>query len=171
LADLLTHGNVIGSVSVLCERSLFSEVGGFDLSLSQCADWDMWVRLATRTDFLYVDEPLLTYRQHGANMSNNPGLLERDSIRVLEKGFELDCIPDTLAALRKHAFARNYTVLAGTYFGARQCSGFLRCAVRAVALEPSQFKYLAAYPLRVASRARSRMKPDSKLAAGNGKTL
>jgi len=172
LGDLLTRGNVIGSVSVLCERSIFSEVGMFDLSLSQCADWDMWVRMATRTDFLYVDELLLTYRQHGSNMSHDPALLERDSIRVLEKGFALDCVRPEVAVLQRHAFARNYTVLAGTYFGSRQYSRFLRCAARAVSLEPRQVTYLAAYPLRLisrvkASRVRARIKSGSRGDAGN----
>src|SRR5215813_12199825 len=41
--------------------SLFSVVGTFDPALSQCADWDMWVRLATMTEFLYLDEPLVTF--------------------------------------------------------------------------------------------------------------
>jgi glycosyltransferase involved in cell wall biosynthesis len=168
LADLLTRGNVIGSVSVVCERTLFSEVGGFDPTLSQCADWDMWVRLATRTDLLYLDEPLVTYRQHGANMSNNPALLERDSIRVLEKGFALHCLPPMLSERRRQAFARNYTVLAGTYFGARQYFDCLRCSLRAVSMDPGQFKYLAAYPLRAASRLRSQLRPDSHAAGENG---
>jgi len=173
LADLLTRGNIIGSVSVLCERKVFTEVGGFDRSLSQCADWDMWVRLAARTDFLYLDEPLLNYRQHGSNMSRDPALLERDSIRVLEKGFAMDCVPGAVAALRRHAFARNYTVLAGTYFGAGKYVDFLRCAARAVSLEPSQINYLAAYPFRVGSRLKARLKTNASLAADDryGKAL
>src|SRR5207248_10523593 len=82
LADLLTSGNVIGSIcSVIVDRSLLDHTSGFDPMLSQCADWDMWVRLARHTDFLYVDEPLVTYRQHGSMMSHNVRLLESDSLR------------------------------------------------------------------------------------------
>src|SRR5262245_20629160 len=69
LDDLLLRGNVVGSIcTVLCERSLFDSVGGFDPSLSQCADWDMWVRLAGITDFLYLKDRLVTYRKHDMNM-------------------------------------------------------------------------------------------------------
>ncbi|HEY6327955.1 MAG TPA: hypothetical protein VI756_01370, partial [Blastocatellia bacterium] len=163
LDDLLTRGNVVGSVSVLCERNLFSKVGGFDRSLSQCADWDLWVRLAAHTNFLYVDEPLLTYRQHGSNMSGNPALLERDSIQVLEKGFAMECVSPRLAAKRRHAFARNYTVLAGTYYGAGKYADFVRCATKAVRLQPRQLKYLAAYPLRVTSRLKTKLNPSPEL--------
>ena len=153
LEDLLLRGNVVGTPSsVLCDRSLFSIVERFDPRLSQCADWDMWVRLATATEFLYLDEPLVTYRQHGSNMSADPALLERDSTRVLEKAFELPNMPQQVRAARRTAFARNYMVLAGTYFYAHRYADFVRCAVRAVSLDAAQLGYLTAFPGRLAAR-------------------
>ncbi|HXG94351.1 MAG TPA: glycosyltransferase [Blastocatellia bacterium] len=157
LEDLLLRGNVIGSIcTVLCERSLFETVGGFDAALSQCADWDMWVRLAAHTEFLYLDEPTVTYRQHDANMSRNAPLLERDSLTVLEKGFAMQAVPDSIKAKRRAAFARNYMVLAGTYFHAHLYRDFLRCAVRAVSMDAKQLAHIAAFPLRVMKRSRLR---------------
>jgi glycosyltransferase involved in cell wall biosynthesis len=153
LEDLLLAGNVIGSIcTVMCERSLFDAVGGFDPALSQCADWDMWVRLATATEFLYVDEPLVTYRQHGASMSRDAPLLERDSVRVLEKGFALEGLSPSLRAKRRRAFGRNYAVLAGTYFHAHRYGDFIRCAARAASLDWAQVGYLAAFPVRAMRR-------------------
>jgi len=153
LEDLLLRGNVVGTPSsVLCDRSLFSISGSFDLSLSQCADWDMWVRLATITEFLYLNEPLVAYRQHGSNMSADPALLERDSVRVLEKGFELPSLPHVVRRARRVAFARNYMVLAGTYFYARRYLDFARCALRALALDAGQLGYLMAFPGRLGRR-------------------
>ena len=155
VGDLLSYGNVVGTPStVLCERSLFEAAGGFDPEMSQCADWDMWVRLASHTEFLYLDEPLATYRQHAANMSLNASLLERDSIHVLEKGFALPELASYLRARRRAAFARNYMVLAGTYFQARLYRDFVRCAARSLALDIKQSAYLVAFPLRLASRLR-----------------
>jgi glycosyltransferase involved in cell wall biosynthesis len=153
LEDLLLRGNVVGSIcTVLCDRSLFSITGDFDVSLSQCADWDMWVRLATITEFLYLDEPLVTYRQHGSNMSADPALLERDSTYVLEKAFELPSVPHQVRAARRAAFGRNYMVLAGTYFHAHRYPDFVRCALRAVSLDAGQLGYLTAFPGRLAAR-------------------
>ncbi|HET8676098.1 MAG TPA: glycosyltransferase [Blastocatellia bacterium] len=155
LEDLLLRGNIVGSIcTVLGERKLFETVGGFDTALSQCADWDMWVRLAELTDFLYVDEPLVTYRQHDANMSRNAPLLEHDSVIVLEKGFAAPGLAPALRARRRRAHARNYMVLAGTYFHARLYKDFFRCAVRAVTLDFRQATYLMAFPARLASRLR-----------------
>lgn len=155
LQDLLLRGNVIGTPStVLCERSLTLAAGGFDPRLSLGADWDMWIRLGAFTEFLYVDEPLVWYRQHGANMSRNATLLEHDSLRVLQKGFAMPALPESIRARRRAAFARNYMVLAGTYFHARRYRDFVRCAARAVALDVKQVSYLAAFPLRRLSRCR-----------------
>ncbi len=153
LEDLLRIGNVVATPStVLCERLILEATGGFDLMLSQCADWDMWLRLAVHTDFLYIDEPLIRYRQHDLNMSRNPALLERDSLRVLEKGFEMAEIAGQLKAQRRRAFARNYMVLAGTYFHARCYADFARCAARALSMDIRQVRYLAAFPSRAIKR-------------------
>ena len=153
LEDLLLRGNAVGSIcTVLCERELFNKVGGFDPDLSQCADWDMWVRIAVQTEFLYIDEPLATYRRHGDMMSGNPALLESDSIQVLEKGFAIPNLPQSLRAHRRTAFARNYMVLAGTYFRARRYSDFARCSARSLALDPRQASYLMGFPMRAIGR-------------------
>ena len=153
LEDLILRGNVVGSIcTVLCERALFDKLGGFDPGLSQCADWDMWVRMAAHTTFTYIDEPLVTYRHHGSMMSRNAALLESDSLRVLEKGFALPGLSDTLRARRRAAFARNYMVLAGTYFHARRYKDFARCAMLAIAMDVRQTGYLMGFPLRALSR-------------------
>jgi glycosyltransferase involved in cell wall biosynthesis len=157
LESLLLHGSSMGggSSTVLCERELFLEAGGFDSDLSQCADWDMWIRLAGKTDFLYIDEPLVRYRQHGQSMSNDPRLLEDDSMRVLDKGFAMPGIDPTLVARRRQALARNYMVLAGTYFQARRYRDFVRCAAQSVSRDPRRAGYLAGFPFRVAARRRA----------------
>jgi len=126
--------------------------GEFDPTLSQCADWDMWVRLAALEDFVHLDEPLVRYRRHDATMSRDPALLERDSVRVLEKGFSMPQVDSRIAARRREGMARNYMVLAGTYFRAHRYRDFARCAARSVRLEPRRAGYLAAFPLRAARR-------------------
>jgi glycosyltransferase involved in cell wall biosynthesis len=155
LAGLLLEGNVMGSVSsMLCERSLLERSGGFDPALSQCADWDMWIRLVRLGPFLTLQEPLVTYRWHGANMSLDPGLLERDSTRVLEKAFDSGEL-GPLQAVKRRAFGRNYTTLAGGYFHAGQYREGLRCVMRALALDPGQLGYMTGAPLRMLERVRS----------------
>lgn len=162
LEDLLLRGNVVATPSsVLCERELLDAVGGFDAELSMCADWDLWVRLATQTEFLYLDELLIKYRQHAANMSRQVALLEHDSLRLLEKGFAMPDLPESLRAQCRVALARNAMVLAGSYFAVGQYRDFVRCAARAIRADVHQLGYLLVYPARIVARVRSRQNVET----------
>ena len=63
LRDLLRGNPVICSSAVL-HRSLFAAVEGFPEaeSLTAIEDHALWWRVATQTDFAFVDEPLVAYR-------------------------------------------------------------------------------------------------------------
>lgn len=153
LEVLVVEGNLLGTPSsMLCERELLLELGGFDPRFSQCADWDLWIRLAQATSVAMLPEPLVCYRQHAGNMSRSIALLEADSVGVLEKTFGGASVAPVLRPLRRQAFARNYRILAGSYYRARAFSGFLRCAMRALLLDPREAAYFAAFPLRAGRR-------------------
>jgi glycosyltransferase involved in cell wall biosynthesis len=55
----------IAPSAVMLERSLFSEMGGFDESLPACEDYDLWLRICSRYPVLYLDQFLL--RRHGGH--------------------------------------------------------------------------------------------------------
>lgn len=150
--ELLLRGTVVFIGSVICEKEILERVGGFDPALSQCADWDMWIRVSSQTEFVYIDEALVYYRQHDTNMSRSASLLELDTIRVLEKSFARTDVPSDVLQAKRSAFARNYMVLAGTYFHAGMHGDFLRCAARAVGMDIRQIGYLLKFPLRVMMR-------------------
>ena len=158
LTDLLLHGNVVGSGStVLCQRVLFDAVGDFDSVLSQCADWDMWVRLAARTDFLYLDESLATYRQHGTNMSHDAKRL-RARQHARSQAWIRHAEPAAGRALTQAVCLRaQFRVLAGSYFHARRYHDFARCAALAVALGPRQAIYMLGFPVRTMARLARRL--------------
>lgn len=61
---LLSLGNVIsGSASsVLIKKTVFSEIGLFDESLSYAEDWDLWLRISNRFRIDCVKEPLVSVR-------------------------------------------------------------------------------------------------------------
>jgi glycosyltransferase involved in cell wall biosynthesis len=60
-----------GGSSVVAARSLIDEVGGFDPSLYNTEDWDMWIRMARAGVPAWVPRPLLAYRVHATNASLN----------------------------------------------------------------------------------------------------
>ncbi len=57
---LCTH-NYLPIQSVLFERSLYEQLGGFDENVDTLEDWDLWVRYSSKTDFLFLDEVTSVY--------------------------------------------------------------------------------------------------------------
>lgn len=64
----LMCGNIIGSTSsVVVRRESFVAVGGFDESLPNCEDWDMWLRLSRLGTLRGVQDDLLIYSFDGSD--------------------------------------------------------------------------------------------------------
>jgi len=60
--EALFDRNYIPIQTIMFERGLFEEYGGFDLTLDQLEDWDLWVRYAVKNDFLFVEKSTSIYR-------------------------------------------------------------------------------------------------------------
>ena len=58
----LLHTNYFPIQSVMFERNLFEEMGGFRENVDCLEDWDLWVRYASVTDFLKVDKVTSAYK-------------------------------------------------------------------------------------------------------------
>lgn len=71
ILDHIFIDNFVCFSSSVVRRSMLEQVGYFDESLPMGIDYDLWIRLAARCDFAYVDEPLVKYRTGHANLSKN----------------------------------------------------------------------------------------------------
>jgi glycosyltransferase involved in cell wall biosynthesis len=71
-----------GSSNVLVRASAFEESGGFDPTLVNLADWDLWNRLALLGRPACVDEPVVGYRIHLGNASGNTKLIQAEAARL-----------------------------------------------------------------------------------------
>lgn len=83
----LVRGNNIAVSSVLVRRSTLAELRFErlgDPKAPACEDWDLWLKLAERTRFAFVPEPLTEYRQHGTNMSSNVRRMRLAEIACLD---------------------------------------------------------------------------------------
>jgi glycosyltransferase involved in cell wall biosynthesis len=68
--DRILRGEVsIRTPSVLAERGLLIETGAFDESMRSAEDYDLWLRMALRSDVALLDQPLVCIRHHGENHS------------------------------------------------------------------------------------------------------
>jgi glycosyltransferase involved in cell wall biosynthesis len=53
---------IISPSSILMERKVFDELGGFDEELPVCEDYDLWLRLTLRYHVGFIEEPLVIKR-------------------------------------------------------------------------------------------------------------
>ena len=87
LSDLLLIDNVIpgGGSGVLARTELVRSVGGFDVSLSAFADWDLNIRLSHRSAIASLDRPLVGNYVHPDQMTRDFPRHVHDVSRIQEK--------------------------------------------------------------------------------------
>lgn len=156
-AALLLGSMVLGPVSSpLLRRQLIEQVGGFDPTFSQCADWDYFIRLSRRTAFAVIPDPLVRYRIGDESMSRDIGLLERDTFAVLDRFFSSDP-PPQYAGLEHRCYSNHWMILAGSYLYAGRPVDAARCLARGVRAYPPNARRAAGLPGRWLGRARTRV--------------
>jgi hypothetical protein len=87
LFDALAESNVLAVPSaVLVRRQAVLDVGGFDTSLVNCGDWDLWARVARhRAGVGAVDCQVTNYRMRPSSLSRNPARVLRDANTTLRR--------------------------------------------------------------------------------------
>jgi hypothetical protein len=155
---LLLEGNIVagGGSAVMARTSVVEQAGRFDTGLSQCADWELWLRMSVMTHFLPLRETLVLYRAAPGTMSSDPELLERDTFALLDK-FYAHSAAAAYAGVRRRAYANQVMVCAGTYLHARRLRDSLRCVASGLRSDPRTVSRLVSFPARWADRARRRV--------------
>lgn len=85
----LLKGNFITLPTFVVEKGLFRQAGGFDEDLSRLQDWEMFLRLSSLTDFIYIDQPLLNAYLGNDNITSKRHLY-RNSLEFIIKKHRKD---------------------------------------------------------------------------------
>ncbi|MFC2054870.1 glycosyltransferase family 2 protein [Chloroflexota bacterium] len=56
--------NCVQPPSIVIRRSVYENLGGYDLRLFHTADWEMWVRITSNFPIWYETEAMALYRRH-----------------------------------------------------------------------------------------------------------
>lgn len=92
-------------------KQVLESLGGFDERMSTSADTDLACRIAATNRVRGIDEALVLYRQHSAQMHLNADAMEHDMELLFEKMFSKDANP-ALRGLERRARANLQTTLA-----------------------------------------------------------
>jgi glycosyltransferase involved in cell wall biosynthesis len=133
---MLLLDNFIPASSVLMRRSVLHSVGLHDETLEVCEDWDLWLRIAARFEFGYVDEPLVRIRRHGENAHLRAAPMIRDSFRVLDRVPRVvGCWEKLGPGLRARAYANANARAASSLYAVGASGRALRHLAQAVLLD------------------------------------
>lgn len=102
LAQLL-RGNFISTQTLLVRRECIEDAGMFDERLPRFQDWELAIRLAARTRFCPVDEPLVIVHATPENISSDAAAGARALAIILEKHWgAISQHPSLLTRFRCH---------------------------------------------------------------------
>jgi glycosyltransferase involved in cell wall biosynthesis len=93
----------------LIRRQALINVGTFNNSLAYAEDWDMWLRLAKRYNFVTVPYPHVLYRTSSQSGSNNVLKMEKGCLKFIEQAFSR--APVSLQYLKRKSLATLYHYL------------------------------------------------------------
>lgn len=108
-ANLLLANFISSGSNIFVRKQAVLEIGGFDESLSNAQDWDLWLRLASRYEFVPVPETQVFYRVSTHSMSRNVLGLEVSMQKVIQRSFEQ--APPALQYLQRYSQGNCYKYL------------------------------------------------------------
>jgi len=77
---------IISASSIIMERGVFEDLGGFDEKLPVCEDYDLWLRMSLKYPIAFLDENLIIKRGgHADQLSKKYWGMDRFRIKALEK--------------------------------------------------------------------------------------
>lgn len=75
--------------AVMCRRTLFDIINGFDTSLVSCSDYEFYLRVTRRWPVHCHNKIISEYRQHGANRTSNNTRTLNSTTRILRSQLAL----------------------------------------------------------------------------------
>ena len=134
--EMLVCNNFVGASSVMIQRQVYLDAGGFNEPLQSIEDWELWIRLASVHEIAYVNEPLVTYRVHSSSASRSTHKTLPYHMKVIEMVFAEGGPAERLRHLMPSAKARSYSICSQIAEEEGDYSFAFRCSVLACRQEP-----------------------------------
>lgn len=81
--SVLAIGNRIPTPGqVLVRRSALERAGAWNLESEAAADYELWLRLSLLSALVFVDRPVIGWRQHQSNFSKHRPVIEQSNLNV-----------------------------------------------------------------------------------------
>ena len=141
-AELLLKNFLHNGSNALIRKKIIDEVGLFDTQLKAVEDWDLYLRIAAKHEFILVPEVQIIYRQSASSMTGNIQLMEHYLKLVIDRAYET--APIKLQYLKAQSLGWTYKYLAQQYLK-YQFNGFKEIKLTTLNL----YRAIRAYPLNL----------------------
>lgn len=108
--DALFFGNFILPSGVTIPKRVLDDVGGFDESLTNADDWDLWLRISKGYAIGFIDKFEFCYRIRAGNISSKGGWLAINRNRVLEKHVGIEHTKEVRRQIRNDIAENNFNI-------------------------------------------------------------
>ena len=103
---------IVSPSSVMIRAKLFDEVGNFDESLPACEDYDLWLRIASKYAFHFIEEPLIIkYGGHSDQLSRKYWGMDRFRVVALKKLLDQNSLDKEKLKLTRSVFLEKCSIL------------------------------------------------------------
>lgn len=137
LDEMIWGRNPVAQSSAFVLQSALEHVGWLDEDLHYAMDFDLWLRLGTEVEAVFVDEIWSDFRYYPSSKSGEgvlPFLIEID--RALERAFAFGKLPPHLARQRRAALARSKLAVGMEYYECERDKEARLQALRALRRDP-----------------------------------
>lgn len=132
----LLHGNFITTSSVVVDRSLFNELGGFRDDMRYCEDWELWIRCAEKNFIGYCADPCVKYRIHSGGLSKNYKAMSAMRNRVITGALSSSRASEMPIECRRQVLSSSWSTSGWDAARAKDYREALRCYLVAVTKWP-----------------------------------
>jgi glycosyltransferase involved in cell wall biosynthesis len=132
----LLWGDATCNIALLARRSCFEVTGFYDETLRTHEDWDMWLRVARRYRFVFLDRVLARFREHEQSITSPSlptfvGHIE-SRVKVLDKLYSSTNLSSQVLAFKPIAYRNVYTEIGVFLFNTGHRARALRMFQRAI---------------------------------------
>jgi len=130
--------------TVLTRLMCLEQVGMFDITLNNCEDYDLWLRIADRFKIGFIDEPLAIRNVHGANVTFQTEDYLKAPLQLMERLYSSNSDRERLAIIKSRLQMMHFN-LAYYYFANGQhrfCRYYMMKSIKMGGSKLSALRYI-----------------------------
>ncbi|NTS78280.1 glycosyltransferase [Catenovulum sp. SM1970] len=133
--DKLILENFITTSTILIDKQIFIDAGGFDEKLAALEDWKLWLDIAIKHPISYIEQPVAKYRVYQGSTSRKARKMLPLHLAVINS-----VLGDSDSEIKQKAYIKSYNICSYIAEDASDNKFAFSCAWQAFQLEKSSMK-------------------------------